>query len=617
MSPTPDLHTPSWEMESEYAGLDALQLAEEQEEIRLAITVLEQHAQAFRSALGQELSADAARTLVESAWEVYRVEKKADLLLDNQMSYAYMVWSTQARNQDAKTLLEKLKRLRAQLTQATQPVDLFLLHASDAVYQDYLSGEAVKNSLFQLRYGRRLNKRLLGLPEENLITSLSLDGPNAWSNLYSNITGSVSYEFENERGERETVGIARLQSLLGENSEVLRKKAYEGLNQVFAQHEESCAAILNSLAGWRLELGKRRSHTESVHFLDEPLHLNRISKPTLETMMQVVKEQKHLGQQAFHLMARLIDKPRLDPWDVNASSPAFGHARRHITFPQAMEMIEEAFNEVNPEMGAFARMMADKRWIDAAAAPNKTPGAYCSGFPRSRNPRVFMTYLGSSVDMIVLAHELGHAFHSWAMREMAQEQTHYPMTLAETASTFAETVVRNFLLQRCQTPAEKLEILWQEISSIPRFTLNIPTRYEFEKRFYEGRSERSYSPQDFRDLMRTVWNEWHGDSTSAADEMFWASKLHFYIVEPSFYNFPYTFGYLFSQGIYAEKEQRGADFYNFYVNLLQDTGRMTAEDLVQKHMGLDLGETTFWLHCLKPLAKNLKAFELAVGEWLE
>ncbi|PIQ29217.1 oligoendopeptidase F [bacterium (Candidatus Blackallbacteria) CG17_big_fil_post_rev_8_21_14_2_50_48_46] len=616
---SPDLQTPTWEMESEYSGLDALQLAEEQDQIRKAVQQMESHAEDFRAALNQmeALSEEALQVLAEKAWKMMGLEHEAELLLDNQLSYAYMVWSTNARDQDAKTLLEKLKRLRACLTQAGQPVDLFLLHAPDAVFDYFLSGEAVQNSQFLLRYRRRLSKRLLSLPEENLITSLSLDGPNAWGNLYSNITGSVSYEIENEQGIKEQVGIARLQSLLGENSEPMRKKAYQGLETVFSQHEESCAAILNALAGWRLETCKRRSHTEPVSFLDEPLHHNRISRQTLDTMMQVVKEHRAFGQKSFHLMASLIDKPRLDPWDVNASAPPFGHARRHIRFPEAIDLIEEAFGKVNPEMGAFVRMMADKCWIDAAPASNKTPGAYCSGFPRSRNPRVFMTYLGSYVDLIVLAHELGHAFHSWVMREMPIEQTHYPMTLAETASTFGETVVRDFLIQRCQTPQEKLEILWQEISSIPRFTLNIPTRYEFEKRFYEQRAERSFSPQNFSELMSTVWQEWHGDSTSAADAMFWATKLHFYIVEPSFYNFPYTFGYLFSQGIYAEKEARGADFYPFYVELLRDTGRMTAEELVQKHFGLDLREPEFWLRCMRPLERNLTTFDQAVKAWLD
>lgn len=614
-----DLQCPVWEMESEYSGLDALKLAEEQEQIRKAIQQLEHCAVDFQQALSnlEQLPETVGQQLAEKAWEAVRLEQEAELLLENQLSYAHMLWSTDARNQEAKLLLEKLKRLRAQLTQASQPIKLFLLRAPDALYEHFLQGEAVQHSQFLLRYQRRLSKRLLSLPEENLITSLSLDGPNAWSNLYNNITGSLSYELEDEHGKKEAVGLARLQSLLGENSEPMRKKAYQGLETLFTQHEESCAAILNALAGWRLEICKRRSHSEPVSFLDEPLHLNRISRQTLDTMMQVVKEHRAFGQKAFQLMAQLIEKPRLDPWDVNASSPPFGHARRHISFPAAIALIEEAFNQVNPEMGAFVRMMADKRWIDAAPAANKMPGAYCSGFPRSRHPRVFMTYLGSHVDLIVLAHELGHAFHSWVLRDMPLEQTHYPMTLAETASTFGETVVRDFLIRRCQTPQEKLEILWQEISAIPRFTLNIPTRYEFEKRFYEQRSERSFSSEDFRQLMTRVWNEWHGDSTSAADAMFWASKLHFYIVEPSFYNFPYTFGYLFSQGIYAEKEARGKAFYPFYVELLRDTGRMTAEALVEKHLGLDLREPEFWLRCMRPLERNLSLFEQAVAAWFK
>lgn len=619
MTPS-DLHCPVWEMESEYTSLDALKLAEEQEQIRKAIQQLVRCAADFQQALDQQvslLSQAEAQQLVHKAWSALGLQREAELLLENQLSYAHMMWSTDACNQEAKLLLEKLKRLRVHLLQAIQPIELFLQRTSDAVYEYFLQGEVVQHSQFLWRYRRRLSKRLLSLPEENFIASLSLDGPNAWGNLYGNLTGALSYELEDEHGQKETVGLARLQSLLGENSEAMRKKAYQAIHTLFRQHEETCAAILNALAGWRLELCRRRSHSEPVNFLDEPLHMNRISRQTLDTMMQVVKEHRALGQKSFQLMAQLLEKPRLDPWDVNASAPPLGHARRPIPFPQAIDVIEAAFNQVHPEMGAFVRMMADRHWIHAAPAANKLPGAYCSGFPRSRHPRVFMTYLGSYVDLVVLAHELGHAFHTWVMRDMPLEQTHYPMTLAETASTFAETVVRDFLLQQCQAPQERLEILWQEISSIPRFLLNIPTRYEFEKRFYEQRSERSFSPQDFRQLMTTVWNEWHGESTSAADPMFWASKLHFYLVEPSFYNFPYTFGYLFSQGIYAEREIRKQTFYPFYLELLRDTGRMTAEELVEKHLSLDLREPQFWLHCMRPLERNLALFEQALADWFK
>ena len=139
-------------------------------------------------------------------------------------------------------------------------------------------------------------------------------------------------------------------------------------------------------------------------------------------------------------------------------------------------------------------------------------------------------------------------------------------------------------------------------------------RYAFEKAFYESRPQGSFTPDDFRALMGNTWKEWYGDVVSGPNDMFWATKMHFYIVEPSFYNFPYTFGYLFSQGIYAERLKRGDDFYPFYVNLLRDTGSMTAEDLVEKHLGMKLDQPEFWLQCFEILEGYIEKFEAVISQ---
>ena len=161
-----------------------------------------------------------------------------------------------------------------------------------------------------------------------------------------------------------------------------------------------------------------------------------------------------------------------------------------------------------------------------------------------------MTYSGSTSDVITLAHELGHALHFWVMRDLPECQRRYGMSLAETASTLGETAVRNALLEKSVANAEKLNIMWEELSAFTTFMLNIPTRFEFEKRLYELRAEKPLRPDELRQIMSDSWLEWYGDSISEPDPMFWASKLHFYISGLSFYNFPYLFGYLFSLGVY-------------------------------------------------------------------
>lgn len=591
-----DLQTPEWDIDSEYPGIESLALQHDRELVQAKINQLNQ--------LVPQLNQD---NPLSTAQEMALIQKKAYLLLYNLMSYANLKRSTNIKDHDARELLDSLRKMGVRLEQALQPLEQFLLRCEQSVFDAFLSHAELADSQFYYQQMRKQGAQLLPLEQENLISGLQMDGFQAWSTLYTNLSGSMDYTLLNEDDQAEKVGVARLLSLLGEPSEKMRKRAWDGLNDVFTTHQEACAAILNAMAGWRLEICKRRSHTENVSFLNSPLYMNRMDQSTLDNMMTRVKEQRPLGQKAFHQMARVLGKNQMDPWDGQAPAPE--EVTRIFSFPEAMDMIVDAFNEVDPSMGEFARMMQKNNWIDAAAQAHKAPGAFCSGFIKSRTPRVLMTYLGSHSNLITLAHELGHAFHSWVMRDMPMRESRYPMSLAETASTFAETVVRHYLLRQAQSTEEKRAILWQEVSSIPRFIINIPVRYEFEKRFYEGRENYYFTPDDLRHLMREVWTDWHGDSMSQADEMFWASKLHFYISEPSFYNFPYTFGYLFSQGIYAERQKRGAEFFAFYTALLRDTGRMSVEDLIQKHFEMSLNQPEFWNNCFGILENYTNEFE--------
>lgn len=591
-----DLQTPEWDLDTEYPGLTSQALEADRQTVTELIEQLNQ--------LGQALLASQQ---LETAQQMAVLQKQAQLLLYNMLSYAYLKRSTDLKEHSAREILDAFRKLGVKLEQALQPLEQFVLRSEAELFEQFLAHPELSDSHFYYQQQRKTGAHLLPLEQENLISGLEMDGFQAWSTLYTNLTGSMETQIQNSEGETETVGVARLLSLLGEPAEEMRRQAWEGLNQVFTTHQESCAAILNALAGWRLEICQRRSHRVELNFLDTPLHANRMERATLDCMMQSVSEQRQLGQQAFAQMAKVLGKTQLDPWDAQAPAPEVD--AQLLSFPDAMDLIVDAFNEVDPSMGEFARMMQRNNWIDAAALAHKAPGAFCSGFLKSRTPRVLLTYLGSQANLVTLAHELGHAFHSWVMRDMPVRQTRYPMGLAETASTFAETVVRHYLLRQAKSPHEKLSILWQEVSSIPRFTLNIPVRYDFEKRLYEGRSNYYFTPEDLRKLMADVWQQWHGDSVSQPDEMFWATKLHFYISEPSFYNFPYTFGYLFSQGIYAERQSRGAEFFGFYKNLLRDTGRMSVEDLIQKHFGLSPQEPLFWKQCFGILETYLQEFE--------
>jgi oligoendopeptidase F len=308
-------------------------------------------------------------------------------------------------------------------------------------------------------------------------------------------------------------------------------------------------------------------------------------------------------------MAKFQAKKRLEPWDLMAPRLNLTGDAVKYRFAQAREMITTAFSSVEPAMGEFVGMMMENGWVDSRVLPNKRGGAFCTGFKKSRTPRVFQTFLGSYQDVSTLAHELGHAWHSWAMRDLPLAQLHYPMTLAETASIFGENALSDHVFLTAKDDSIRLEIAYAEVSDAVSLLVNIPTRFEFEKSFYEARQRGSLTPKELGDLMEEAFRKWYGDGIGQVERQFWMTKLHFSIAEVSFYNYPYTFGYLFSLGVYAQRKVHGDRFGEIYRSILRDTGRMTAEDLVQKHLGLDIRKPDLWRQSLKTVEEKVARLE--------
>ena len=403
-------------------------------------------------------------------------------------------------------------------------------------------------------------------------------------------------------GQAPALGMAQAANLLRDPDIKVRRQVYAATNAAWQTQKEPCAAVLNNINGWRHEIYKRRSHKKPMHFLDPALRRGCIERSTLDAMLDAVRQHKAIGHKALALKAKLMEVPKLGPWDLFAPAPqpAGDTVESLMTFAEAIDLVSAAFSAIDPSMGEFVRFMQKSRWIEGSVGENKRPGAYCTKFLKSRTPRVYMTYAGNMDNVSTLAHELGHAFHSWLMRDLPLAQLSYPMTLAETASIFAETALNDHLLTKHKgNPAALLPILWGSAGDAEVFLLNIPARFTFEYEFNEMRQKQILTPDGMDQLMIKAWRLWYEDSLTEMNPLFWASKLHFHMAHLSFYNFPYTFGYLFSLGVYAQREALGADFFPRYKDLLRDTGRMTAEDLAAKYLSCDLASPDFWLCSLR------------------
>ena len=592
-----DFSGPSWDLSVVYPGVNDPMVENDIAELESLLIAI------------AELNKDLVEDNFAVAQKIFVNIQSAGELHSNLSTYANCLLSVNSADEDAQRLFGRLQRYRKEINSLSKPLHEFEAFAGEEILESYLKHEFVGQARFSVLHRRQLASQLLSRSEEQLIEELAQNGLHAWGNLYDRLSGSIECNVL-VGNQVQSMGLAQASTHMMDSSNTQRKNAWDAINQSWGAHEEACAAGLNAITGWRLDLCDQRSQNEPVGFLDSSVHMNKISLETLNALLGSAKQFNSLAQRAAKLQARAMGKDRMGPWDSRAPAPVLGkHPTKLITFEEGIKVIKDAFSSVDSSMGEFVQMMVDERWIEGSISSKKRPGAYCTSFSRSKTPRVYMTYSGSTSDVITLAHELGHALHFWVMRDLPETQRQYGMSLAETASTMGETAVRKALLGKASSDVEKLDIMWEELSAFTTFMLNIPTRFEFEKNLYDKRRDRPLSPKELRDLMSDAWIQWYGDSISEPDPMFWASKLHFYISGLSFYNFPYLFGYLFSLGVYSERSKLGDRFYSRYCELLRDTGSMTAEDLADRHLGRDIQSQAFWDSVINTIRPRIDEYE--------
>ena len=610
---------PKWNLSGEYPAIDS-------EPFRADIAEARQLLEQLKS-LGTEvlpwipdaahLHDSPARTAaLDGLCRCFALESRLEVLLGNLDAYVYCVLSVDSGDERARKERGVIENLQSAVAELWAPVDQLVLLCSDAFFDQLTQRPEGREREFELRSRRWFRPHLLSVAEESLIARLNVNGPTAWGNLYDSIAGSLKCSVVVAGGSDapQEMGIARATGLLVSPSPQQREAAFRAINAAWETQVEPCAAILNALAGWRLDLCARRSVTAPMGFLDSPLHSSRILPQTLEAMMDSVERGAEVARRGLRLQALAKGKKQLGPWDLHAPAPTLSAAPGPaLDFVDGVERIAQAFAAIDPSMGDFVRHMVEKGWIEGSVGDTKRPGAFCTSFPKSRTPVVYMTYEGTRDGLRILAHELGHAFHSWAVRDLPLKQTREPMTLAETASILAEAVLSDSLMKQAKSPADRFAVAWQQATDAASL-LNIPSRFRFEKEFYQQRASKVFSPADLSELMDGSWRHFYGDTLSEMNPLFWCSKLHFHISSLSFYNFPYTFGYLFSLGVYARRKAMGADFYPAYVALLRDTGVMTAEDVARKHLGVDLTKPEFWDGAIAIVSDQIDGFQKAVTE---
>ncbi|WP_053374425.1 M3 family oligoendopeptidase [Paenibacillus sp. FJAT-27812] len=486
-----------------------------------------------------------------------------------------------ARNDNVKTLSAKFLGVLTRFDNRLRGFD-------DNEWSALLENEKLAEVAFNLNERRELAKKKMAPELEALAEDLAVDGYHGWGDYYNVIVSRAKFTDIGKDGEKHILSAGQMQNRLSDGDREVRQTAFAEWEREWSEQADLCAETLNRISGFRLKLYEKRGW-ESV--LQDPLQINRMSEATLQAMWAAIQEGKQVLVAYLERKAKLLGLEKLDWHDVEAP---IGSATKTIPYDEAAAFIVEQFRTFSPDLADFSELAFREGWIEAEDRPGKRPGGFCTSFPKSGQTRIFMTFSGTASNISTLAHELGHAYHQHVMNDLPALSQEYAMNVAETASTFAELIVSDRAFNAAVEPEEKLGLLEDKIQRSVAFFMNIHARFLFETRFYARRKEGLVSVEELNTLMEEAQREAYCDLLGEVHPHFWASKMHFYFTDVPFYNFPYTFGYLFSAGIYAKALKEGPEFKDQYVALLRDTGRMGVEQLAKEHLGVNVEEIDFW-----------------------
>jgi oligoendopeptidase F len=516
-------------------------------------------------------------------------------------SYTSCLMAENVTDKKALQLNGKVKSLYAEFLSALTTFDELLRRIPDEVWQTLLQLEALQSIAFVLNERRALARQKLPPEQEYLVNDLSVDGYHGWGDLYNTTVSRIRIPYE-ENGQTIQLSAGQAFNKLHGADREKRQSLFKLWEETWAEQADFCADALNHLAGFRLQLYKHRGW-DSIH--QEPLAINRMSADTLRVMWDVIEQNKHVIAAYLQRKAKLLGVPKLAWSDVDAP---LGKTNKIYSYEEGAQIITEQFRRFSPKMANFAKQAFEAGWIEAEDRTGKRPGGFCTSFPISQQTRIFMTYAGTASNVSTLAHELGHAYHQHVMNDLPALSQEYAMNVAETASTFAEMIVSDAAVKQAVDPTERLALLEDKIQRSVAFFMNIHARFIFETNFYNERKKGLVSVERLNELMSDAQNQAFQEALSDTHPHFWAAKLHFYLTDVPFYNFPYTFGFLFSAGIYAAALKEGAAFEDSYIALLRDTGSMTSEQLAMKHLNVDITKPDFWQSAVQVSADDVQQF---------
>lgn len=471
-----------------------------------------------------------------------------------------------------------------------------------------LDDPALAHHRHHLETVRATKPHVLSEAEERLLATTSPTGRSAWVRLFTEQTSAIEVTLPGESGEPETVSLDAALSRLGNPDRDVRRTAAEAVSEALQPGLRTRAYIFNTLLADRRIQDDLRDHRSWISAWNLS---NEASDESVQALVDAVVARYDIARRWYRVKAGVLGLDRLADYDRNAS---VADTDRHIEWSEATTIVRDAYASFSGELATVVDRFFDEGWIDAPTRPGKRGGAFCAYTVPGHHPYVFLNYTATPNDVMTLAHELGHGLHGHLAREQGVFEQMTPLTLAETASVFGETVTFNRLLRELSDPAERFALLAQNVEGSIATVFRQVSMNRFEDAVHTHRRERGeLSTDDFAEHWSTTQAELFGDAMDVSDGYRdWWSYIPHFIGTPG-YVYAYAYGQLLALSVYAQYEARGADFVPQYLELLAAGGSKWPEEL-GRIVDCDLTDPSFWNAGLDIVDAQVTAAEQAAKD---
>ncbi len=453
-----------------------------------------------------------------------------------------------------------------------------------------------------LRNIKRNFPHKLSEAEENLILEKDQYGTNAWEQLWQSWINTKKFKAIVE-GEEKELTFSELFPLQQHPDRETRRSVFYSHCKVLKENEDVFSSALRNICGDWVNISNRRHYDGPIH---HSLILNETTQDIINNMMKTVEKNIGIFQRFIKIKTKLLKLPKLSGIDTWAYLPT----EKKYTWDETKDFIIQVYDEFDKVCGEYVTDILNRNHIDASPRDGKSAGAYCSGWYKGKSVFILTTFMGLLSDIAPLAHELGHGIHYYLS---FQEQTffnHMPaFTLAETASTFGELLMTEFLLKNTDVKSEKIALLYNQLNRAGIIIFNLSAWMWFEQSLYDAIKNGEFLDGE------TISKYWcaardkiYGDNVDWHEEMKWewAAVSHYYMTYMRFYNYPYIYAQLFVYALYHTYKNEGKEFVPKFKKLLSAGCSLSPEEL-SKIVGLDITKPDFW-------QLGMKQFEQFIDE---